>query len=396
MRAADLFRISSRQVLRQYRKNLGVIVTIILGSAGLIVMITMGRSVEQNISNDLELIGNATRLTAVLKTDYSTPIQIDIDTFFQKSINSVKAISGVTDVGSIVRRKNSTVTYLNTSSSFELIGVDDAFWKVHGSSAVSGVLFTEADLTAHRSVCVLGQRTAQELFKDADPINKFITIDNSFFQVIGVLDAISMPDKARHVFLPLTTARDRLSGVTPIVKLYIRCTSWDDVDRVLTEIPKVIKPHQPRAEVQVFYPKEILARVKAISFGVKIFVQLALVATFILGGIGIWNIMMMAVRARTREIGLKKAIGAEDHDILFQFLAESLMLSISASCIGFLLGWGGVSFAGTILQNDPPKDLFWLSTAISFSFSLFLGIAAGLAPAIKASKMEVVSALRYE
>ena len=396
MRAADLFRISSRQVLRQYRKNIGVIVTIILGSAGLIVMITMGRSVEQNISNDLEIIGNATRLTAVLKIDYSTPLQINTETFFQESIESVKAIPGVTDVGSIARRKNSTVNYQNTSSAFELIGVDNAFWTVHGASAASGTLFTETDLAAHRSVCVLGQRTAKELFAETNPIGKFITIDNSFFQVVGVLDGISMPDKVRHVFLPITTARDRLSGVTPIVKLYIRCNSWDDVNRVLAAIPKAIHRHQPGADVKVFYPKEILSRVKAISFGVKIFVQLALVATFILGGIGIWNIMMMAVRARTREIGLKKAIGAEDHDILFQFLTESLMLSISASTIGFFLGWGGVSFVATVLQNSPPKDLFWLSTAISFSFSLLLGIVAGLAPAIKASKMEVVTALRYE
>ena len=371
--------------------------TIILGSAGLIVMITMGRSVENNISNDLEIIGNATRLKVFLKTQSINPSLSSLKPFSQQTINAIKDLEGVNQVGAIVRKHDYTkLSYQNSSSHFQLLGVDAPFWKVHGSSAQSGALFSESDLLTHRPVCVLGQRAAHELFQDIDPIGKFIGIGNSLYQVIGVLDNISMPDKIRYVFLPLTTAQDRLSNVTPVHKLYIRCSSWDDVNSVLEQIPKVVAQHQPNTEVEIFYPEEILSRVKAISFGVKIFVKLALVATFVLGGIGIWNIMMMAVRSRTREIGLKKAIGAEDHDILFQFLAESLMLSIGATIIGFLLGWAGVTFVARILQNNPPQDLFWLSTGISFSFSLVLGIVAGLAPAIKASKMEVVNALRYE
>lgn len=397
MRTTDLLRISSRQVLRQYRKNIGVILTIILGTAGLIIILTMGRSIEGNIANDLEIIGNATRLRVLFKHNLTTSHSIDRKEFRQETIDAIKTIPGVSHVSSVAANNRYVkVTYQNNSNYFEMISIDDSFWKVHGSSVRSGTLVTKEDLLHHRPVCVLGQRTAQELFGHFDVAGKFITVKNTLFQIIGVLDSTSMPDKARCIFFPITTARDRIDTLTLANKLYIRCHSWDDIESVMTKIPALVKRYQPNDDIEILLPKEILARVKAISLGVEIFVQLALTATFVLGGVGIWNIMMMAVRSRTREIGLKKAIGAEDHDILFQFLAESLMLSISATFIGFHLGWGGVTIAASILQNQPPKDLFWLSTGIAFSFSLVIGIVAGLAPAIKASRMEVVTALRYE
>lgn len=229
-----------------------------------------------------------------------------------------------------------------------------------------------------------------------DPTGQFVTINSNLFQVIGILDVTSALNKNRHILLPITTAQDRIDSVLPVNTLYIRCHSWNDVIRVRAKVLAMIRTYQPNDTVEVIFSKEILAKVKAIAFGVKGVVQLALIATFVLGGIGIWNIMMIAVRSRTREIGLKKAIGAEDHDILYQFLVESLMLSSTATLIGFLVGWTGVTITASILHNPVPTDLFWLSTVIGFSFSFFLGIAAGLTPAIKASKMEVVTALRYE
>ncbi len=397
MRTTDLIRISSRQIFRQYRKNIGVMITIILGTAGLIVMITMGRSIEDNISSDLEIIGNATRLRVIFKQIPNLPPITDKREFKQETIDALRSIPGVSRVGAIVDKNGSAkLSYQDTSNRFQLIGVDTDFWKVHGASARSGRLFSSKDITEQRPVCVLGQRTAREVFGQSNPTGRFVSIEGSLFQVIGVFNRISMPDKTRYIFLPLTTARDRIKFVSPVTKLYIRCKSWDDVESVQQEIVKLIKQYQPADEIEILSASDILSRIKAISTGVKIFVQLALIATFILGGIGMWNIMMMAVRARTREIGLKKAIGAEDSDILFQFLTESLMLSSSATLIGFFLGWAGVAFTASILQNQPPDDLFWISTGIGFSFSFVLGIAAGLAPALKASRMEVVSALRYE
>ena len=262
-------------------------------------------------------------------------------------------------------------------SHFGLIGVDESFWKVHGARAVEGRLFSDEDLDQHRTVCVLGPRTARELFGHTDVVGRFISVERNVVRVVGVLDQISMPDKVRYIFLPITTATDRLRSISPVNKMYIRCRSWDDVDEVKAAVPGIIEKFQPGEEVEVLLPEEILARVKAIAFGVKIFVQLALASTLLLGGIGIWNIMMMSVRSRTREIGLKKAIGAEDSDILWQFLSESLMLSTSAMLLGFFLGWAGVVISSSVLDDVLPKGLFLLSVTIGFSFSLFLGDNGG-------------------
>ena len=383
--------------MRQYRKNIGVVLTIVLGTAGLIVVLTMGRSIEENICSNLEIIGNATRLRIIFKHVPSSRIPVDTREFTQNTVDGLRAIPGVEQVSTIVVKNGyAKLSSQSNINHFNLVGVDDSFWEVHGSHALSGRLLNDEDLRQRRAVCVLGQRTAQEIFGHIDVVGQFITVDKNMVQIVGVLDLISMPDKVRYIFLPLTTAADRVDEISPVNKIYIRCHSWDDVADVVTLIPRVVKNFQPNEEVEIFFPEEILSRVKAIALGIKIFVQLALVSTLMLGGIGIWNIMMMSVRSRTREIGLKKAIGAEDHDILLQFLAESLMLSTGAMLLGVFLGWSGVEVTSSILQEVPPKDLFWLSVVVGLSFSLVLGLVAGLSPAVKASRMEVVSALRYE
>ena len=397
MRTTDLLRISGRQVFKQYRKNIGVMLSIVFGTAGLIVVLTMGNSIEESISNDLEIIGNATRLRIIFKHMSAVHVPVDNREFRMETVDGLRDIPGVDYVSAIVVENGfARLVNMNNISYFSLIGVDSFFWKVHGSKALSGRLISREDLQQRSAVCVLGQRTAQEVFGRLDVVGQFINVDKNMLKIIGVLEPVSMPDKVRDIFLPLTTTTDRIDSISPVNKIYIRCHSWDDVDNVIASIPHVIKKFQPDKKVEIFLSKEILKRIKSIALGVKIFVQLALVSTFILGGIGIWNIMMMSIRARTKEIGLKKAIGAEDYEILFQFLTESLMLSTSAMFFGFFLGWAGVSIASSIVNKVPPKELFWMSVVIGFSFSLFLGIVAGLAPAIKASRMEVVSALRYE
>ncbi|THB72151.1 MAG: FtsX-like permease family protein [Desulfobulbaceae bacterium] len=397
MRKSDLIRISGRQVFRQYRKNIGVAMIIILGTAGLIMVITMGRSIEQNISSDLEIIGNATRIRVIFKPPETIGAIQDNREFSDRVIKEITRITGIEAVAGIIRKRGYVrATSGEREKQFECLGVDHSFWHIHGSTSLHGTLITAADVRNSKLVCTIGQRVAQELFGSVDVVGKFIRIENNLIEVTGVLDTISMPDKVRHIFLPITTARKRLSRMSPRNRLYIRCSSWDDVLPALRQIPDVLEKFQPGDEVELFFPVEILKRVKAIAFGVKTFVKLALISTLFLGGFGIWNIMMMSVRARTREIGLKKAIGAEDKDILVQFLAEAVLLSLSASTLGILLGWAGVSLTADIINSSPPQELFWFSVLIGFLFSLFLGVAAGIVPAIKASRMEVVTALRYE
>ncbi len=166
--------------------------------------------------------------------------------------------------------------------------------------------------------------------------------------------------------------------------------------RVVDAIPRVINFQQPGERVRLEVAWEMLKRVQKIAWWMEVFIYLAIVATLVLGGLGIWNGMMATVKSRTHEIGLKKAIGAKDSDILIQFLGEALFLSLGSALIGIALGRGAIQIVSTILRSSPSEDLFALSVGLSLVFSLFLGLGAGFAPSMMASRMEVVSALRYE
>jgi putative ABC transport system permease protein len=141
---------------------------------------------------------------------------------------------------------------------------------------------------------------------------------------------------------------------------------------------------------------EALKRVKELAWWIEFLIYLATGATFILGGVGIWNVMMAAVTSRTREIGLKKAMGAEDRDILAQFLSEALCLSAGAALLGAALGRIIMEILSLGIKSRPPEDLFFFSLALAFLFAVLIGVGAGLYPSIRASRMEVVTAIRYE
>jgi len=133
-----------------------------------------------------------------------------------------------------------------------------------------------------------------------------------------------------------------------------------------------------------------------LAWWIQFLIYLATGATFILGGVGIWNVMMAAVVTRTREIGLKKAMGAEDRDILAQFLTEALCLSMGAALLGGLLGRIMTEILGHMIHSRPPEVLFFLGLGLGFLFAVVVGVGAGLYPSLRASRMEVVTAIRYE
>ncbi len=165
---------------------------------------------------------------------------------------------------------------------------------------------------------------------------------------------------------------------------------------VAAAIPGVVEAYQSAENLLVEVSWENLDQVKQVAWWIEFFIYLAFASTLILGGMGIWNIMMAAVRSRTREIGLKKAMGAEDMDILAQFLTEALSLSLVSAILGVALGRVLVELLGWWIGMRPSEELFFTCLTISLFFAVVLGVGAGLYPSLQAARMEVVSATRYE
>ena len=391
MRFDDLVRVSLRQVVRHRRRYIGVVLAIAIGVAGFISIITMGQDVKRNFNEDLAFIGGVT----IIRTVLEFRPQLPITKFHPDTVQAIENIPGVA-IASLVGLTRIKFFWQDRIDSLSVVAVDDNFWKMRNLQAVSGTLFGSGAVKGRERVVVLGKLLAQSLFGTYDVAGRTLQLDQDIYRVVGVVEGLRDVSMEKSVFIPLTTATDRLSRELVADRLYVRCATWDDVPAVAAAIPKVVKDHQSTKNLVVEVSWENLEHVKRVAFWIEFFIYLAFAATLILGGMGIWNIMMAAVRTRTREIGLKKAMGAEDRDILAQFLTEALCLSLVAAMIGVALGRVLVEFLGLWIGMRPPEELFFTCLAFSLAFAVVLGVGSGLYPSLQAARMEVVSATRYE
>ncbi len=391
MQFNDLLTVSVRQVIRHRRRYLWVVLAIALGVAGFINILTMSREVKKNFNEDLDLIGGVT----VIRLSFDNTRAYQPQWFHDSTLAALKHLQGVAELG-LTAVKGGSTNYRGQQYGFSLLAVDDCYWSVRNFWAQKGNLFGPGAVAGRKRECVLGAELAKRVFGGLDIRGRLLEINNEIYWVSGVLGGVTDTGAANAAFIPLTTGLDRLAGPLHTDRLYLRCQTWDDVSRVAAAIPSVIKSTQSPEELQVEVSWEGLKRVLQLAWWIEFLIYLATGATFILGGVGIWNVMMAAVVTRTREIGLKKAMGAEDRDILAQFLTEALCLSMGAALLGALLGRIMTEILGYLIHSRPPEALFFLGLGLGFLFAVVVGVGAGLYPSLRASRMEVVTAIRYE
>ncbi len=395
LRLADLLRVSFRSVMRKRRRYIGVMVAIALGTAGMIIIITMGGDLKANFNNDLDLLGGATIINARFEREHFQPPE-----WFQSyTIDAFSRIPGVADATRIVYKAQSLTTWHDRFYEFSILGVEASYWSIFNLYAGTGRLFTAEEVKEGSRVVVLGQEIARRIFGgDNEAIGQLISIDNNLYEVIGILGGVRSLERRLSAFLPFTTAQARIENISDPYSAYIRCKTWDDVEPIAKALPTVTRAYQGdrKSQLRIIVGWEALKQVQRVFWWVSLFIYASISATLVLSGLGIWNIMMAAVASRTREIGLKKAMGAEDHDILLQFLFEALIVTVSASVFGILLGRAGVEYMSQLLGSHPPEGLFWVCLGFGLGFAAILGIGSGLYPSIRASRMQVVEAMRYE
>jgi putative ABC transport system permease protein len=387
----DLLGITFRQVWRNRRSYLLVVLPISLGVAGLIVVFTMSWEVKKTINNDLTLIGRAN----IIKMYFENQPNQRSQWFRDGTVDALRRIPEVHYV-SVAARGKAQLIVKNHEYPVKVIAVDDSFWNLNNFSPLKGKLFGTEEVTNRERKVVIGPILAANIFGAQGAINASIGIDRDIYRIIGVLSDLSPINYQEAIFLPLTSAQDRIFRLSPPDSLYIRTKTWDDVPGVLKAATALIKNRQPTEGMVVEVHWETLRRIQNMSWYIEFMVYLAVSTTIFLGGAAIWNVMMAAVRVRTREIGLKKAMGAEDKDILAEFLSEAISVSLGAAILGVVVGRlvMQVLIAGIGIHSS--SNIFFLCVGAGFLLALSLGIGAGLYPALKASRMEVVEAVRYE
>lgn len=392
---SDLFRVSLRQVTRQ--RGFGVVLSIALGITAFIVLAVLGREIRYKVGQDMVLMGGV-NVIQVYMDDRQYPGQPQRE-FYPDTVEALRQLPGVGLVSLNLRGSRGFALRGEGERTLnvDFIGVDQDFAEVYSLDLVAGRLLTHEDVAAHRRVCMLGREGARSLYGDpAKAVGKLLFLDQEVFEVVGVVSGVMLGSWGQGGFLPYTIMTDRNWGSGKVTRLFVRAVGWEDVPPLVRKIPDVVRAHQDAPYLVVRTQEDQLARIKTTFMWVEALLWLGIAASLMLGGFGIWYGTFAAVRARTREVGLKKAMGGSDADILAQFLAEALCKSVAGGALGIVIGLLLVEIGSWSLGTDISYPLLLASSLGSIVFSAVIGVAGGLYPAVQASRMDVVTALRFE
>ena len=390
----------ARNKLRSTLTALGIII----GVACVIAMIAVGQGSQASIQAQISSLGTnflmifpgvATQSGARIFTGNSTITDDDVDAV-RSECPSVAYVTPVSRSAAQIVSGN-----LNWGTSVQGVGVEWPF--VRSWNVEKGAFFSDSDVRAAAKVCLLGSTVADALFEGQNPVGEMVRIKNFPFRVIGVLETKggnSMgQDQDDTVIAPYTTVMRLLKKTTKIDMFMASATSRAAVDEAQKEIEALLRQRhrlQPGqdSDFMIRSQQEIAQTADETSRTLSVLLASAASISLLVGGIGIMNIMLVSVTERTREIGVRMAIGAKGRDILTQFLIEALTLSVAGGGIGIALGMG----ASRVLAWKArwPILLSPAAVVLAFGFSAAIGIFFGFYPARKASRLDPIEALRYE
>ena len=381
---------------------------IIIGVSAVIVMLSIVSGARENMQGILSSMGSnlLTIRSASAKAGGVRQSMGSRPTLTLKDANSIKKnISGIEAV-SVVSTEGKQLMYGNQNWSTTVYGVNPQYLYINNYEIERGRNFGLEDERNTAKVVILGSTVTTELFGDLNPIDRLIRIGNVPFKVIGILKSkgsSGFRDNDDLVFIPITTAQRKLFGTDfpgTVGSILVKGEDSESLDITQKEIEELLKSRHHISKTQdndfeIRNSAEIQENIKTTSNIFSILMASVASVSLLVGGIGIMNIMLVSVTERTKEIGIRMAIGAKSIDIRLQFLIEALILSMSGGIVGIITGVIATLIIGHTVPQITPK-LSFFPIFISFLFSGLVGIGFGFYPAYKASLLNPIDALRYE
>lgn len=380
---------------------------VIIGVAAVMMMLSIGTGAEVAVTEEIKALGS-NLLLVVPGSITSSGIRAggaNVTSLTMDDAQAISRIPGVINVVPSIQRQAQVIAgERNTETS--VVGTSANYEKVLNTPVSQGSFFSSSQVERWERVALIGATVKDNLFPDSDPIGKSIQIVSGArrlsFRVIGVLEskgASGFVNRDDQILIPVTTAQKLLFGVKHVGTLTIEVSSPEEMDQISTEIASLLRlrhniPKDKENDFTIFSQKDVLGTLGSVMNYFTIVLAGIASISLLVGGIGIMNIMLVSVTERTREIGLRKAIGALKRDIISQFLLEAMILSTLGGIIGIILGYGGSLIIAKIAGW--PALVTPLSVLLGFFFSMAVGLFFGIYPAQKAASLNPIDALRYE
>lgn len=390
----------------------------IIGIASVVIVYSAGEGIRALILKQIESFG-----TDFIETEVKVPtgkkgaegeqqsatsmaMGMQVTTLKEEDMKSINKIDNVKESYAAIMSQQE-VSYGSEHRQGYLYGVSSGFINIDRTKISEGDFFNDNEDNSLAQIAVLGSKMKEKLFGDKDAIGKFVKIKNLKFRVIGVMEergAVFGVDFDDYIYVPIKTLQKKLMGIDYYLYIVSQLKDTSRGEETADQIRQIVRSNHDitnpdKDDFRVMTMEEALKMVKTVTDAITLLLLTIVAISLIVGGVGIMNIMYVAITERTQEIGLRKAVGAKYADIMFQFLGESVLITLVGGILGILLGVGvsylialGAEFYGLSWTFTVPLEAF----VVALGFSIFFGILFGLYPAKKAARLNPIDALRNE